>query len=486
MAEMQQNVSAQEVQDKKRLKLLKVLWPASELGGGFNKAYFSTYISYLYTNVYMLSTVFSGILSLVQTVIGWIGGPIFGTFLDRFSFKKCKYYPWLIIGTIVVYCGWMALFALPALGFSGANMGVVALILAIIIAVFGPMAMTPITAVYPLLSKDPKDRQFFAMFQKIGRDGGKTVFGYIVPALLVFFTAKMGESNAYAVLGLIIGLITIAFYVALAIGLRGSYVEREAVARNRSADGAKKKNISLGKTFATIFTNKALLAMFFFMAVHKGYYFIYVTCAAYIFTYVFNDFGLMGTFMVVFNLAAIIGVMFGPLWRKIFKETKRCFFTCMLTHVIVMLIMALFFNSFSAISYMAIFAVSSFFMGMLENYVMPMFAAASDYGAWKSGNRLDGITMSIYSLTITTGNMVATIIRTIVLNRIGLDAVVAGAAVTESFLSGLGVLFAWVPFGMSVISLLFIALFPLTDKRIEQMNADMAAGKTAATSEYKF
>ena len=485
MDESTKNMSTQELEDKKRLKLLKVLWPASELGGGFNKAYFSTYASYLYTNVYMLSTIFSGILSTVQLLVGWIGGPIFGTFLDRFSFKKSKYYPWLIIGTIVVYSAWMVLFALPALGVSGSSTGIVALILAIIIAVFGPLASTPITAVYPLLSRDPKDRQFFAMFQKIGRDGGKTVFGYIVPALLVFFTAKMGETNAYAVLGLIIGLITIAFYIALALGLRGSYVEREAVARSRSADGAKKKNIPLSKMLSTLITNKALLCMFFFMAIHKSYYFIYVTCATYIYTYVYGDFGLMGTFMVVFNLAAIIGVAFGPLWRKVFKETKRCFFMCMLTHVIVMLILALFFTSMGAYAWMAIFSVSSFFMGMLENYIMPMFAASSDYGAWKSGERLDGVTMSIYSLTVTTGTLVATIIRTAVLNRVGLDAVVAGAAVTESFLSGLGLLFSWIPFAMSVVSLLFVVLFPLTDARMAQINEDLAAGKTAATSQYK-
>ena len=486
MAESPKTTSNQALEDKKRLKLLKVLWPASELGGGFNKAYFSTYISYLYTNVYMLSTIYSGILSTVQTVIGWIGGPIFGTFMDRFSFKKAKYYPWLIIGTIVVYSGWMALFALPALGVSGSSTGIVALILAIIIALFGPMSTTPISAVYPLLSKDPKDRQFFAMFQKIGRDGGKTVFGYIVPALLVFFTANMGETNAYAVLGLIIGLITIAFYVALALGLRGSYVEREAVERSRSATGEKKKNIPMSQMFKTLFTNRALLTMFFFMAIHKSYYFIYVTCATYIYTYIYNDFSMMGTFMVVFNLAAIIGVAFGPLWRKIFKETKRCFTMCMLTHVIVMLILALLFPTMGAYGWMAIFSVSSFFMGMLENYIMPMFAASSDYGAWKSGNRLDGVTMSIYGLTVTTGTLVATIIRTAVLNGVGLDAVVAGAAVTESFLSGLGLLFSWIPFVMSVISLVFVILFPLNDTRIAQMNEDLAAGRTAATSQYKF
>ena len=122
MAEPQATANTQQVQDKKRLKLLKVLWPASELGGGFNKAYFSTYVSYLYTNVYRLSTLFSGILSLIQTIVGWIGGPLIGTFLDRFSFKKSKYYPWIIIGTIIAYSGWMLLFALPVLGLAGSGM----------------------------------------------------------------------------------------------------------------------------------------------------------------------------------------------------------------------------------------------------------------------------------------------------------------------------------------------------------------------------
>ena len=475
----------QKNEDKKRLKLLKVLWPASELGGGFNKAYFSTYAPCLYTNVYLLSAAFSGFLSLVQTIVGWIGGPIFGTFLDRFSFKKAKYYPFIIGGTIVVYSAWMLLFALPALGVSGANTGIVALILSVVIAIFGPVSATPISAVYPLLSTNPSDRQFFAMFQKIGRDGGKTVFGYIIPLVLVAFTASMGETNAYAVLGLIIGLITIAFYVALAVGLRGSYVERNAIARSRTATGEKKKNIPLSTMFKTVFTNKALLSMFAFMAIHKGYYFIYVTCATYIFTYVFGDFSYMATFMVVFNLAAIIGVMFGPLWKKIFKETKRCFLMCMITHVVVVGILALTFKSLTAYSFIAIVAVSSFFMGMLENYIMPMFAAASDYGAWKTGNRLDGITMSIYSLTITSGVLIATFIRSGVLMAVNLDAVTAGGEVTAAFVGGLGNLFSWIPFVMAILSLVFVIIFPLNDKRIAQINEDIEAGITAKDSTLK-
>ena len=159
---------------------------------------------------------------------------------------------------------------------------------------------------------------------------------------------------------------------------------------------------------------------------------------------------------------------------------------CMLTHVVLQLVIALSFKSLSVPAYLGLFGASSFFMGMLENYIMPMFAASADYGAWKTGNRLDGISMSIYSLTITTGVLLATIIRTAVLNKIGLDAVVAGGAITAAFSNGLTNLFTWIPFAMSVISLGFIALFPLNDKRIAIMNEDIKAGRTASESASKF
>ena len=158
---------------------------------------------------------------------------------------------------------------------------------------------------------------------------------------------------------------------------------------------------------------------------------------------------------------------------------------CMITHVAVVGILALTFKNLTAYSFIAIFAVSSFFMGMLENYIMPMFAAASDYGAWKTGNRLDGITMSIYSLTITSGVLIATFIRSGVLMAVNLDAVTAGGEITSAFVGGLGNLFSWIPFVMSLLSLVFVLLVPLNDKRIAQINEDIAAGITAKDSTLK-
>ena len=478
--------SEKEVQDAKQLKKFKISYPAAQFGGGIEKAYLSTYATYLYTNVYMMTAAFSGVLSLVQQIIGWIGGPLFGTILDRTEFKKGKYYPWLMIGPILYYGGWVLLYSLPAFGVSGGNSGMIALIIAAAISVVSPLATIPPSATFPLLSTNPKDRQFFARMQKFGRDGGKTVFGYIFPALLVAFTAASGEASAYAICALIATIPAVAGWFYYAMTLKGSYVEEKAKARSRAADGSKKKNIPLGLMVKEIFTNRPLLSMFLFMSVHKMYYFVYVTSAAYMWKYVFGDFSYMGTFMVTFNLTAIIGVMFGPLWKAIFKETKRCFVADMLVHVGILLIIALTFKGLSPVAFIALFAASSLFMGLLENYILPMFAASSDYGAWKSGNRLDGITMSIYSLTIKTGVLMATFIRTAVLVAANLDAVTAGGEITAPFLNTMGMLFSWIPFiGGVVATLILMFGFNLNDEKIALINQDLNAGKTKATSDLK-
>ncbi len=205
------------------------------------------------------------------------------------------------------------------------------------------------------------------------------------------------------------------------------------------------------------------------------------------FKYVFNDFSKMGIFMTVFNLTAIIGVMLGPIWKKIFKETKRCFVACMAVHVIILAVIAVTFRSLPLIAFMVLFGLSSTFMGMLENYILPMFAAASDYGAWKTGERMNGLTMSVYSLTIKTGTLIATTLRTAVLAAAGLDAIAAGGEVTAKFVNDLSNFWTFGPLVLGILSLLsLVFLFNLNDERIKNINDDLKAGVLAADSQYKF
>lgn len=476
--------SSQEKEDAKRKKLLECLWPMTEIGGGFEKAFFGTYENYLYTNVYMMGALYSGIIAMAKNILRWLGGPFFGTVIDRVSFKKGKYYPWIILGRAVAYISWIILFALPLFGISGTTLRPFALILVLLIAVSDSITTVPTHGIFPQITKDTKERQFISMIRKICRDGGKTVFGYICPAILMFFMSRVDESKAYAITGLIIGIIAFSFYLALALGVRGSYVERNAMENSCSAEGKKKPSVI--ETFRTLFTNKALVIMYFYMAFQKTYYFIYFFYATYLFNYIFEDFGMLGTFMFVFNLSAILGALFGPIAQRMLKDTKQLLIICTGIHVALLVVLALFLGQFNAMSFIAVMAVSSFFMGLIESFYMPMFATASDYCSWKNGVRMDGLNMSLYTLALNTGLVAASAVSTAVMTNYGLDAVVASGVATESFLGGMGVLFGWIPLILGGLALLVFAFFPLNSKRIAQMNEDLAAGKTAATSEYKF
>ena len=88
-------------EDRKKLKQLKIAYPVYQFGSGTEKSYISVYLSYLYTNVYVMPAALSGIITIVQNIVGWIGGPVFGTIIDKVSFKKARYYPWLIIGPCI-------------------------------------------------------------------------------------------------------------------------------------------------------------------------------------------------------------------------------------------------------------------------------------------------------------------------------------------------------------------------------------------------
>ncbi len=495
MANEETKVVETSAEDQKKLKQLKVAYPVQQIGGGIEKAYLSTYLSYLYTNVYMMPAAFSGLITIIQSVVGWIGGPVFGALIDKISFKNAKYYPWMIIGPTIYYLCWLVVYTLPVFGITGYTGAVFALILAIVIACASPLVTVPGNAVYPNLSSDPSDRQYFAKMQKISRDGAKTVFGYIFPVLLPFLALSFsngaaeatarGEQMSYAICAIIATIPPILGFLYYALCLKGSYVERKAMAK--ASGGAKKKGVSASVMFRNVFTNRPLLGMFLFMGLHKSYYFIYTGCAVYMFKYVFGNFSKMSIFMTLFNLTAIVGVILGPIWKKIFKETKRCFVACMLAHVAVLVVIALTFKTLPLMAFMALFGLSSLFMGMLENYVLPMFAASADYGAWKTGERSDGLTMSIYALTIKTGTLVSTTLRTAVLVAAGLDGITAGGPVTERFVNYMSAYWTWGPVALALLSLSsLLFIFNLNDERIKWINDDLKAGILQKDSAHRF
>ena len=468
-------------QQVRRDNLVRNLYFLPQFGASGTMAFFSSYLGMLLTDIYMLPVVLAGALEAVRGVVSWIAGPTYGLLIDRLTFKHGKYWHWVIIGTVIGTGANALTFILPSLSENPQTLAFPVFILGLCMSIFGGMGTAALTAIYPQLTTDPKVRSYLAIGQKIGRDGGKTLWGLIVPPLLVYFTSRGGSDAAgWASMAYIIGIFSIGINIIYALILKGSSIEKRAVAEIDKPAAAKQR-VPLSLVFKTVITNKALLAIFSCLTIHKVYYFFQVLTASYYFRYVIGDLARLGFFMTAFNLSAVLGSIFGgAVWIKIFKDSKRSFVAAGVTHLIFLAILTVIIRSASVTVFLLLVALASFFAGVIEAYLMPLFAAAADWHAWKTGERSDGLTMSTFNLSVVLGSTLSTIIRTAMLAGVGYDAAAyaQGAAPSEAVLNLFRNFQTLYPLLFGIVAFGIVQLFyPITDKKLAKIQEEIKAGR---------
>lgn len=444
-------------------------------------AYFSTYTAMLYTDVYFIPVVLSGILQLVGQVTRWLGGPVWGTLVDRVTLKQGKYWPWIAIGAVITHVTQMVIFGLPSFSSNPASLASVVFFLALILSLGGIMTSTTLVTVYPRLADTAKDRTLLAMLTTIGRTGAKTIFGFLVPIMIVYFT-KVGGSEAagWAGTAYILAAIGLAIYLAFALLLKKSSIEKNAieVKAKRRAEG------SLGRAFRGLATNKALLAMFLVFTIVKiGDLGFQTNGASYFWKYYMKDFKLLGTFFLFRSLSHLLGVSFGLVWLKVTKDSKRAYFFASLLDIGVLVVASLVIGKLSAWNYILLLSVGQFFRGLQEAYVLPFFAAACDWATLKTGVRAEGLNMSVYGLTVVVAGLLGTTLTTAILRAVSYNPAqyVKGVVPTQAVLTQIGRIATVYPLILCIISsALFILFYPINDKKLQEIKEGLRAKQPVA------
>ena len=234
----------------------------------------------------------------------------------------------------------------------------------------------------------------------------------------------------------------------------------------------------LSKTLKGIFTNRALLVMFIAMAGSKVFFFFHITGASYFWRYYMDNFAMLSIFNTVFSLSAIIGALLMPFFRKFLKDTKRSYVVAMLIQTGFYCISLFVVSPENPIGTIAVLSAASFFNGITDGFVLPLFGQATDYNVWKTGNKDYGLTMSTYSISIRAGNVSSIAIRTSLLAAAGFSssALAAGAAVPKAVKSVLYNINTIYPLIISLaITLLVLFVNPLNDKKAAQYRAEIEA-----------
>lgn len=473
---MNEDQAVRPQEDVKRESRDKLIYPMQQVATGIMQAFFSTYLTNLMTAVYVFPVTIAGVVESLSQAIGWVVSPLSGAMIDRFSFRKAKYWPWIIIGGIGGALCYIIVFSLPVFSADPTKLVIpVAIVILLQRILAGPSAAVGNT-LYARLARDGKLRAYLAMWGKVGRDGMKVVVGFIFPLMLAGFTASgMLEVNAWALIAVILASVSILFQLVTVVFTKKSNVEKEALA---GKGGPKKKSASLLKTITAIFTNRALLSAFLCQSMSKIFFFYHVMGGMYLWRYYMDNLPMMAFYMTILSLAAIVGAMLVPVVYRIFKDTKRCAAMTYIAQVAIYAVAYFVVSPTNVWGTIIIISAASFFNGMSDSFLQPLFAHGADYSALKSGNKDYGLNMAVFALSITTGSLLSTITRTAALAGGGFDsaALAAGAAVPEGVKAAIHNLNTIYPLIFCVaIALILIFIYPLNDKKVEEIQKEIAA-----------
>jgi len=451
------------------------IYPLAELAGGIYKAYFSTYISLLMTSVYIFPIAIAGVLETIQAATQWFASPIMGVVYDRTSFKKSKYWPWWLITGCGAGLAYIMVFALPVFSADPTTLAIPAAFFIALSSFLAAGNSTLGVTLFAYFGKNEKLRAYLSMASKFTRDGMKVVVGLIFPLMLVALTdGGMSDVNAWAIIAVVLaGAAIIGFFVT-GILTKNSAPEKEAV---EGKVIARKKKSKLSDTIKYMLTNRALLVCFVAMSLGKVFFFFHITGGGLFWRHYMNSMTMMAVWSTAISLSAIVGVLLMPIFLKIFKDNKICFVVAIAIQTVIYFISTFIVSPENPIGTIAIISAASFFNGVSDGFIVPMFAGAADYTAWKSGNKDYGLTMSVYSISVRVGSVGSIAIRTALLAAAGFNsaALAAGEAVPEAVMQVFRNYNTTYPMILcAVIALLVFFVYPLNDKKVAQYRAEIA------------
>ena len=458
-----------------------IIYPMSQFGQGMTSAFFPTYVSALMSMIYVFPIAMVGILDTVSVAMSFFAQPLSGVIMDRFNFKKAQFWPWIIIGSMTMVILWIILYTLPIIVAAPASLAGLVLVMRCLMAVLdGPSAMA-YNKMFALLAKDGKTRSYLTMTGKVCRDGLKVIIGFAFPvALAALISTGMEEVRAWAYFAIILGGASFIVQIIYCVMTKNSQVEKDAVAQGRVM---KSKPQPISKTFIAIFTNRNLVGVFCAQTLSKVFYFYHVMGGMFFWRYYMENMRMLAAYMTALSIAAVVGAMIGlPIFLKVFKDTKRCAVAAFVAQAVMYAIAYFMVGPSNVMGSIAIICAASFFNGMSDSFLMPLFAHGADYSAWKSGNKDYGMNMAIFGLAIRTGGFFSASTRAAFLAAGGFvsaeltpAAMAAGAKVPDSVKIAIHNTNTLYPFFMCIaIILILIFVYNLSDKKVAEIQKEIA------------
>ena len=439
---------------------------------------FSYFLPFFYSNVFGLSLADAGILMLVTRIWDAVSDPMMGIIADRTKTRWGKYRPYLLFFALpFAVCG-ILLFTTPENGKT-----VWAYVTYILMMTVYTGINVPYGSLLNVMTADSDEKSVLSSYRMFFAYGGSFIALFAWEPLCNMFdkgrVAAEGASGLAAIstspeawqkaMILIASCCFVLFILSFL--LTKEHVKSEST-------------VSVGQDLKLLIKNKpwwiligAALASNLFNTV-RG------TTTAYFFADYIQQTVKMAPqwaflvsasiFLSIGEISNMVGVVLAvPMSKNLGKKS-----TYMISMAaLIGLSIAFFFLPATTGGYWAMLAfqiIISVFTGVISPLIWSMYADVADYSELKDGTASTGLIFSSASMAQKFGGAFGGSAVMWMLAAFGYSTV-AGAVQTETAIMGLRILMSWVPAAVAALSILVVWFYPLTKKKMEGVQAELAA-----------
>lgn len=426
---------------------------------------FGTYLLFFYTDVFGITAAAAGTMFLVSRIWDTIFDPVVGGFCDRTSSRWGKFRPYLLYMAIPFGVIGVLTFTTPA--FSGTGKLVYAYVTYSVMMMIYSLINVPYASLLGVISADPRERNALASFRMAFAFGGSLIALALIEPLVGVFS-RMGDTVDIA-RGWQLGVAVIAVLcVLLFLGCFSGVKERVKPLSNDTS--------RLREDIRDLWKNRPWwillgsgVAALIFNSIRDGatlYFFKYDIGDKICFA-LFNATVTYSTLYLVLGQAAnILGVILAtPIANRIGKKATYLY------AMVIASVLSIGFYWLGSGQLVLIFLfqfVISTAAGIIFPLLWSMYADIADYSEWKTGRRATGLVFSSSSMSQKLGWTIGGALTGWLLAVYGFKANLVQSAHARD---GIRMMLSFLPALGSLVSVILIAVYPLSEERLSEITA---------------
>lgn len=454
----------------------KERWLGFFLGPGgviLLNAIIASYLNVFYTDVLKIGWVWGGafllVMPIVSKVIDAATNIVMGQMIERTKTRQGKARPWLLMSGPFILLSALLLYAVPK---AGTTIQVVWIIVSfnLYYSIAYTMYYMSHTMLVPLSTRNVKQRDGLAMLSNMAFSIIPGLFVAMLFPMLILPSIGVDQSKW-------LRMIAIFSCVAMPCLLIEYFFTKERITEEAADLNVEQVQHSLGEQFRACISSKYWIIMILFFFISQLAANFQTTSLIYYSNWVlgtYNDGHTQAIVSAIGNAPLGFGIII--MWPLVKKFGKR---SVLLVGLIITAVTGfLFMLKPTDMGYvLAILAIRAFGALPLTYIMMAMFADALDHVEWKAGFRVDGFSMSIYTIIFTVCAGLAQGLFNFGLTKFGYVPPAAdGSWVAQSqtvknyFVFGYQGLFS-----ISCIIIFILFLFYTVEKELPTIQADITA-----------